>query len=87
MTGLDNPVHSAKLGGMARKRKKWTVDELTRLAFIYGEQDRMAMAEGSKDDYGREQGELAEADRASAVRMESDGELDVARVSRGDVAP
>lgn len=42
--------------------KKWTVDEMTRLAFIHAEDDRRSMAEAQGDnEYGRECTELADA--------------------------
>lgn len=43
-------------------KKKYTVDELTRLAFVHAEDDRRSMADAQGDnEYGREQLELAEA--------------------------
>jgi hypothetical protein len=43
-------------------KKKWTVDEMTRLAFVCAEDDRRSMAEAQGDtEYGRECTELADA--------------------------
>jgi hypothetical protein len=68
--------------------KKWTVDELTRLAFVHAEDDRRSMAEAQGDnDYGRECIELA--DKMHAYRMKrwgrTQGEADIDGMTLVDV--
>lgn len=50
------------------KPRRWTVDELTRLAFVHGEDDRRNMAECDNSDYGKEQRRLADAMRAYRIK-------------------
>ena len=49
--------------------KKWTADQLTRLAFVHGEDDRRAMAEAQgNNEYGRECSDLADAMHAYRMK-------------------
>jgi hypothetical protein len=48
--------------------KKWSVSELLRLACIYAEQDRMAMAEADGGEYGQEAKQLALAIRKYRIK-------------------